>query len=290
MLLTKFDPWKPYAVTYQFCTCPDKLTLNPYTGCDHNCVYCYASSYIPNFFNCRPKKDLVQRLEKESCKLNGEIVSISNSSDPYPTIEKELGLTRKCLEILSRQNCKIQVITKSNIVTRDIDILKKSNSMVAVSITTENDEVSKQLESNAPSSSARIKAIETLVQKEIPVCVRIDPVMPFLNDDLSKLIKTLASIGIKHITSSTYKVKTDNWRRFTTAFPEIAKKLEPLYYERGERIRGYRYLPREIRYSLMERMKELTEQNGMKFGTCREGLSQLNSATCDGSWLLLATE
>jgi len=289
MLLTKFDPWKSSAVTYQFCTCLDKLTFNPYTGCDHNCVYCYASSYIPHFFNCRPKKDLVQRLEKESRKLNGEIISLSNSSDPYPTIEKELGLTRKCLEILSRQNCKIQVITKSNIVTRDIDILKKANSMVAVSITTENDEVSKQLEPNAPSSSARIKAIETLVQKEIPVCVRIDPVIPFLNDDLNKLIKTLASIGIKHITSSTYKVKTDNWRRFTTTFPEIAKKLEPLYYERGERIRGYRYLPREIRYSLMERMKELTEQNGMKFGTCREDLSQFNTATCDGSWLLLTT-
>lgn len=290
MLLTKFDPWKSRAVTYQFCTCLDKLTFNPYTGCDHKCVYCYASSYIPNFFNCRPKKKLVKRLEKESHKLKGEIVSISNSSDPYPTIEKELGLTRKCLEILSRQNCKIQVITKSNLVTRDVDILERTTSMVAVSITTENDEISKQLEPNAPSSSARIKAIETLTQKEIPVCVRIDPVIPFLNDNHNELIKTLASMGVKHITSSTYKVKTDNWRRFSAVFPEIAKQLEPFYYERGERIRGYRYLPREMRYSLMGRVKELTEQNGMKFGTCREGLSQLNSATCDGSWLLLATD
>ena len=289
MLLTKFDPWKSHAVTYQFCTCPDKLTFNPYTGCDHKCVYCYASSYIPHFFNCRPKKDLVQRLEKESRKLKGEIISISNSSDPYPTIEKELRLTRKCLEILSRQNCKIQIITKSNLVTRDIDILKRANSMVAISITTENDGISKKLEPNAPSSSARIKAIEALTQKEIPVCVRIDPVVSLLNDDLNELVKTLASIGVKHITSSTYKVKTDNWKRFSSVFPEIAKQLEPLYYERGERIRGYRYLPREIRYSLMRKVKEITEQNGMKFGTCREGLSQLNSAICDGSWLLIAT-
>jgi len=289
MLLTKFDPWKSHAVTYQFCTCPDKLTFNPYTGCDHKCVYCYASSYIPHFFNCRPKKDLVQRLEKESRKLKGEIISISNSSDPYPTIEKELRLTRKCLEILSRQNCKIQIITKSNIVTRDIDIFKRTTSMVAISITTENDEISRKLEPNAPSSSARIKAIETLTQKEIPVCVRIDPMIPFLNDKPNKLIETLAPIGVKHITSSTYKVKPDNWRRFSEAFPEIARRLEPLYYERGERIRGYRYLPREIRHSLMRNVKELTEQNGMKFGTCREDMSQLNSATCDGSWLLLAT-
>jgi len=161
--------------------------------------------------------------------------------------------------------------------------------MVAISITTENDEISRKLEPNAPSSSARIKAIEILTQKEIPVCVRIDPMIPFLNDKPNKLIETLASIGVKHITSSTYKVKPDNWRRFSEAFPEIARRLEPLYYERGERIRGYRYLPREIRHSLMRNVKELTEQNGMKFGTCREDMSQLNSATCDGSWLLLAT-
>lgn len=289
MLLTKFDPWKPYAVTYQFCTCPDKLTFNPYIGCDHKCVYCYASSYIPHFFDCRPKKDLVQRLQKESHKLKGEIISMSNSSDPYPIIEEELGLTRKCLETLSRQNCKIQIITKSNSVTRDIDILKRTTSMVAISITTENDEISKKLEPNAPLSSARIKAIEMLTQKEIPVCVRIDPVIPFLNDKTDGLIKTLAHIGVKHITSSTYKVKTDNWRRFSAAFPETALQLEPLYFERGERIRGYRYLPREIRYRLMKRLKKLTEQNGMKFGTCREGLNQLNSTTCDGSWLLFTT-
>jgi len=290
MLLTKFDPWKSSDVTHKLCTCPNKLTFNPYSGCDHKCVYCYASSYIPKFFNCRPKKDLVRRLERESYKLRGEIVSISNSSDPYPTMEKELGLTRKCLETLTRHNCKIQIITKSNLVTRDTDLLKRTNSMVAISITTENDEVSRKLEPNAPLSSTRIKAVEMLTQREIHVCVRIDPVIPFLNDNSNKLIRTLASIGVKHITGSTYKVKTDNWRRFRAVFPEIAKQLEPLYFERGERMRGYRYLPREIRYSLMIKVKELTEQNGMTFGTCREGMSQLNSATCDGSWLLLATK
>ena len=281
MLLSKFDPW-----TSSLCTCLDKLTFNPYSGCNHRCVYCYASSYIPNFFNCRPKKDLIQRLEKESHKLKGEIISISNSSDPYPTIERELGLTRQCLEILAQRNCKIQIITKSDLVVRDIDILKKRPSMVAVSATTNNDDVSKKLEPNAPSSSARIKAIETLIQRGIPICVRIDPVIPLLNDNPKDLIETLASLGVKHITSSTYKVKPDNWKRFSINFPEIAEQLEPLYFEKGEKISGYRYLPKEMRFNLMKKVKELTENNDMKFGTCREGLSQLNSATCDGSWLI----
>jgi len=230
---------------------------------------------------------LIQRLRRESLKLKGEMISISNSSDPYPTIEKELGLTRKCLEILTQRDCRIQIITKSDLVARDLDMLKKRPSMVAVSITTENDDISKRLEPNAPLSSARVKAIETLTQKEIPICVRIDPIIPFLNDNPKELIETLVSIGVKHITCSTYKVKPDNWRRFSAAFPEIAKQLEPFYFEKGERISGYRYLPKEMRYNLMRRLKELTEHNEMKFGTCREDLSQLNSATCDGSWLLV---
>jgi DNA repair photolyase len=99
------------------------------------------------------------------------------------------------------------------------------------------------------------------------------------------LIEILAAIGVKHITSSTYKIKTDNWKRFRSVFPKIAKQLEPLYFEKGERVSGYRYLPMEMRLNLMKKVKELTESNGMNFGTCREGLSQLNSATCDGSWL-----
>jgi len=281
MLLSEFDPWKS-----PLCTCLDKLTLNPYTGCDHKCVYCYATSYIPHFLKCRAKTDLIERLEIESHKLEGHVISISNSSDPYPTIERELGLTRKCLKVLQQKACKIQIITKSTLVTRDIDILERTASMVAIGITTDKDEISKQLEPNAPSSSARIKAIRTLDERGIPVCARIDPIIPFLNDNLRTLIETLAAIGVKHITSSVYKIKADNWRRFTVTFPEIAKRLEPLYFEQGERISGYRYLPTELRYNLMKNAKELAEQNGVKFGTCREGLSQLNSANCDGAWLL----
>ncbi|MFQ5758799.1 MAG: radical SAM protein [Candidatus Bathyarchaeia archaeon] len=281
MLISEFDPWKS-----KLCTCPPKLTFNPYTGCDHRCVYCYASSYIPRFFKCRPKKDTLRRLEREACELRGELISISNSSDPYPNIEKRNSLTRKCLEILSRHECKIQIITKSPLVTRDIDILKKTRSMVALSITTDDDKISRRLEPRAPASSERLETTEALVKNGIPVAIRIDPIIPFLNDKPKKLIESLASLGVSHITSSTYKVRPDNWRRFSNAFPEVAKKLSPLYFEERERISRYFYLPKELRYELMKKVKEITEENGMKFGCCREGFSHLNSASCDGSWLV----
>ena len=280
-LISKFDPWRS-----QLCTCPPKLTFNPYTGCDHACVYCYASSYIPKFFDCRPKKNLISRLKREVVKLNGEIISISNSSDPYPNLEAKTGHMRKCLEILSRQNCRIQIITKSNLVVRDVDILRKVPSMVSITITTEEDIIAEIIEPNAPQPSERLKAIETLIDKGVPVSVRIDPIIPFINETPAKLIETLASLGVKHITASTYKVRPDNWQRLSVALPEISERLKPLYFENGERIGGYLYLPRDLRLKLLKKLYDLTEKYKLSFGTCREGLTFLDTAICDGSYLL----
>jgi len=280
-LISKFDPW-----VSKLCTCPIKLTFNPYTGCDHACVYCYASSYVPRFFNCRPKRDLISRLRREAARLGGEMISIANSSDPYPNLEAGTGLMRKCLEILSEHNCRIQIVTKSNLVVRDIDLLRKSASMVSMTITTEDNYIAKLIEPHAPSPSERFKAIEDLVGEGIPTSVRIDPIIPFVNDEPENLIKTLADIGIKHITSSTYKVKLDNWQRFSIALPKAAEKLKPLYFEKGEKIGRYIYLPVDLRFALMKTVAAIAEKYGVKFGTCREGLSHLNTATCDGSWLL----
>jgi DNA repair photolyase len=280
-LLTKFDPWRS-----RLCTCPPKLTFNPYTGCDHACVYCYASSYIPKFFNCRPKKDLISRLKRDAAKLNGEIISISNSSDPYPTIEAGEGLTRQCLEILSLSRCKVQIITKSTLVIRDVDLLRRTPSMVALTITTDEDNLSKILEPHAPPSSERLKTVKRLTEAGIPTIVRIDPIIPHVNDNPESLVEKIASIGVKQITCSTYKVKMDNWQRINLALPEIAEKLKPLYFEKGERIGRYLYLPRNLRLKLMENLAFLAKKYGLRFGVCREGFSHLNTAQCDGSWLL----
>jgi DNA repair photolyase len=284
MLITPFDPWKS-----ELCTCPDKLTFNPYTGCDHGCLYCYASSYIPRFYDCRPKKDLISRLKREAGRLKGQLVSISNSSDPYPRLEQKTGLTRRCLKILMEKNCRLQIITKSNLVVRDIDILREIPCVVSVTVLSTDDSLSRKLEPGAPVSSRRLEAIEILVGEGIPTTVRIDPVIPFLNDDVTALVETVADLGVPHITSSSYKVKPDNWRRFSQRFPEVAEKLRPLYFEKGERIGRSTYLPRHMRFSLLKKMKELAEGNNLKFGCCREGFS-LNSAVCDGSWAIKTHE
>jgi DNA repair photolyase len=238
------------------------------------------------FNECKPKNDLLERLRREASKLRGEIISLSNSSDPYPKTEQYTGLTRKCLEILIKSKCRIQIITKSNLVVRDDDLLKQVPSTVAFTITTDDDQLAKILEPNAPTPSQRLSAAEDLISQGIPVSVRIDPIIPFVNDQPQKLIKTLATLGVKHVTSSTYKVKPDNWKRLSTTLGDVAKKIEPLYFKEGERVGGSILLHRDVRMKILKNMRDLVGVEGLKFGCCREGLKRLNTASCDGSWLL----
>jgi DNA repair photolyase len=197
-----------------------------------------------------------------------------------------LGHTRRCLEILANSNCKLQIITKSNVVTRDDDLLKMVPSTVALTITTLDDKLAKIIEPDAPIPSQRIRAAQDLIKQGIPLSVRIDPIIPLVNDLPEKLIATLAGIGVKHITSSTYKVKADNWNRFSAALPQVAQKIKHLYFAQGERVGGNLLLAKDVRFTIMQNVRDLADKYGLKFGCCREGFKQLNTAACDGSWLM----
>jgi DNA repair photolyase len=203
-------------------------------------------------------------------------------------MEAEQCLTRMSLAILSQNDCRIQIITKSTLVARDTDLLRKVPCTVALTITTDDDEAAKALEPHGPPPTQRLKTAEALTRKGVPVSVRIDPVIPFVNDNPEKLVATLASIGVQHVTASTYKIKPDNWHRFAAAMPAIAEKLKPYYFEQGEKTGGYTLLPRDLRLKLLKNIRNLAMRHGLKFGVCRENLSQLNTAACDGSWLMPA--
>ncbi|MCJ7444294.1 MAG: radical SAM protein, partial [Methanotrichaceae archaeon] len=243
MILRPFDPWKNPT-----CSCPPKLSLNPYTGCSHGCLYCYASVYIQNFKNCRPKKDLLKQLRTEVCKTgSGTIVAMSNSSDPYPPLEEELNLTRNCLKILANRGLSVLVITKSDLVSRDIDLLTRMSSAVSITITTLSDTLASKLEPGAPSSQRRLDAIEELNDNGVPVSVRLDPIIPGFNDiEIKDLIDAVLQAGAKHITSSTYKARADSLMRLESQFPKETELLKRMF-ERGERIGGSLYLPRGVR-------------------------------------------
>jgi len=279
--LTLFDPWKS-----KLCTCPLKYSFSPYIGCSHSCLYCYASSYIKDFDKPRAKKEILKKLENDLKKLKNPYVSISNSSDPYQHLEKKLKLTRDSLKILSRHNAKVMIITKSNLVLRDLDILKRIRVAVSITITTLDEKKAKKLEPNASLPEERIDALKKLNKEKIPTIARIDPIIPFINEnEIEELVKKVAEANVKHIVSSTYKAKIDNFRRMKIAFPEEMKKLKEIF-KLGERISGYYYLPKELRFKLMKKVKNEAEKYNLTFAACREGFFDLNTATCDGSHLI----
>ena len=283
-IIRPFDPWKsPY------CTCPKKFSLDPYTGCAHCCIYCYATSYISTFYSPRRKKDLLKKVLKDCQKIpENSLISASNSSDPYQPLEEKHQEFRECLKIFQNFNFRILIITKSNLVLRDIDLLKKLKCAVTITITTFKKEILKKLEPNAPSSEERLEALKILSENKIPTGLRLDPIFPYLNEDeIEEIIKKAKEIGIQHVVTSTFKAKFDSWKRFEMKFPKVAKQLRPLYFKKGEKIQNSFYLPQEIRRRLMEKVFEACQKYKIPFATCREGFLDLKtSKSCDGSHLI----
>ncbi len=278
MYIRPFDPWKS-----RLCTCPFKYTLNVYTGCNHACVYCYITSYIPNAFQVRVKEGLLSKLERELRSFDRRnLIALSYSSDPYPTVERELGITRKVLELFKRHNVRCLILTKSDIFKRDIDILSELRCAVGVTVTTIDEGKARLLEPNAPIPKKRINALKKAKEAGIPVYARIDPIIPFYTwEDFGETLEALSFVS--HITVSTLKLKPDSKRRMFAKFPDLMEKLWPLY-EQGERMEGYYYLPRALRMQIMREAERKILERGITFGSCREGYHSFPS--CDGSHLV----
>ncbi len=278
-VIKEFDPWKG-----KFCTCPKKFTLNPYTGCSFNCIYCYITSYIKNPYKVRLKEDLIEKTKKDLKNFDkNQYIMLSNSSDPYPYIEKYLNITREILKIFLENKIKVLIVTKSDILLKDIDILKEMNVVVTVTITTL-DENYKKIEPFAPSPERRIRMLRILRENEIPSAVRIDPIIPFFNDDLKKIENLIKEVSkyTNQIISSTLKLRYDSMKRFKEKLGDIYNKFIPLYKEKyGNSL----YIEPSQRKKILSGVRDIAISYGQHFSTCRENLSNLNTNVCDGSGL-----
>ena len=271
MYINPFDPWKG-----KLCTCPKKYSFSPYTGCSHACIYCYITSYIPNAFKARPKKISFRKLIRELNKVD-TFISMANSSDAYTPEEKDLGLTRKCLKIFKERGIKLLIITKSDLVIRDVDLLKEMRTSVSMTITTLDDKKAKLIEPMAPPPSKRLEALEILKENDIPCSVRLDPIIPTINDDEIEEIVDAVAPYVKHIISSTIKPRNDSMKRLRRIFNIDEYKWK--------KIGNSFYLPKEIRFKYLDRVKKACYKNGLSFASCREGYP-FNAGSCDGSHLI----
>ena len=174
--------------------------MNIYRGCEHGCIYCDSRSRCYNmnhaFEDIEVKINAPELLEQAlKHKRKRCMIGTGSMSDPYMPLEKELKLTRKCLEIIDKYNFGFTLITKSDLVLRDLDLLKKINEktkcVVQMTITTFDDELCRIIEPNVCVTSRRIEVLKTLHENNIPTIVWMTPILPFINDNEENIMNIL---------------------------------------------------------------------------------------------------
>lgn len=190
---------------------PFNQSINPYRGCEHGCIYCYARPSHA-FVNLSPgldfetqlfyKADAARLLQQELSAPNYRCspITIGANTDPYQPIEREYRVTRSIIEVLAQRRHPFSITTKSAMIERDIDLLAplaKDNLVYAlVSITTLNNDIKRTLEPRTASPAARLRAVRRLSAAGIPVGVMVAPVIPVLTDaELEKILEAAAVAG-----------------------------------------------------------------------------------------------
>lgn len=170
--------------------------VNPYVGCFHGCVYCYAT-FMKRYTGHTEewgsfvdvKVDAPEILQKQLTRAKKGNVIISSVTDAYQPVEARYTLTRQCLEILLSHQFPVDILTKSPLVLRDIDLIKRCKDIeVGITITTDNEKIRKIFEPHTPSVAARIKAIKTLHDNGVKTYVFIGPVLPMNPEILAEKI------------------------------------------------------------------------------------------------------
>src|SRR5664279_4764282 len=188
-------------------------SINPYRGCEHGCIYCFARpthAYLglsPGLdFESKlfAKPDAPQLLEKELAAQDYEprMIAIGTNTDPYQPIERERKIMRGILEVLDRAGHPVGIVTKSALVTRDIDILarmaRRNLAKVAISVTTLDAKLARTMEPRASTPPKRLEALRQLAEAGIPTTVMVAPVIPALNDsEIERILDAAAHAGVR---------------------------------------------------------------------------------------------
>ncbi len=221
------------------------VSLNPYRGCEHGCVYCYArptheylgfSLGLDFETKIMVKEEAPELLRRELAapRWRPQVIGMGGVTDSYQPVERKLGLTRRCLEVLLDFRNPVTLVTKSHLITRDVDLLQELNALgavsVAISLTTLNDDLWRVMEPRAASPARRLEAVRTLADAGIHVGVLTSPIIPGLNDvEIPNLVGAaseagaqFAGYGLVHLPYGLKELFAD-WTKAT--FPERADKI-----------------------------------------------------------------
>jgi len=224
---------------------PMEWSMNPYQGCEHGCTYCYArnsheywgySAGVDFERVILVKKNapeiLDQTLKKKSWKASP--IVLSGNTDCYQPIERKLGITRACIEVMLKHQHPMGIITKNALVQRDVDLLQQLAQMqlaqVVVSITTLNEDLRQKMEPRTASIKKRLETVEVLSAAGIPVTVLIAPIVPGLNShEVFELLKASKQAGARDVGYTMVRLNGQIADIFSTwiheTFPDKAQKV-----------------------------------------------------------------
>lgn len=224
---------------------PFSVSLNPYRGCEHGCIYCFARpthaylglspglDFETRLFAKVNAAELLRReLAVESYKPSP--IALGVNTDAYQPCERKLQLTRQVLEVLHETRHPVGIITKSSLIERDIDLIadmaKDRLVVAAVTITTLDHEISRTLEPRAASPTRRLQTIRRLAEANIPVSVSVAPIIPFVTDqDMEKILNAAFEAGA---TCAGYTILRLPWE----VNPLFQQWLEAHFPDRAERV------------------------------------------------------
>ncbi len=217
--------------------------LNPYRGCAHACVYCYAPSVIHWDKGkwgelVEVKINLPRILSKELLVKKRGVVGLGTVTDPYQPAEKKYEITRRCLELLLMHDFPVCIQTKSSLVLRDIDLLKEFKSAeVGITLTALDDSVREKTEPGATSVSDRLRALTELRENGIRTWVFLGPVMPHITE-VEVLVDAIAEVKPGYVLVDRLNLKEGVWERvreFIEAWkPELLCEYEWIFQGGGE--------------------------------------------------------
>jgi len=280
---------------------PFEWTINPYRGCEFACKYCYAR-YTHEYMELDGAEferkiyvkkdaapllawDVAHKYSYESEASSGERpdhVAIGTATDPYQPAEREYGVTRACLEELAkREGMSISIITKSNQIVQDIDVLQhiaeRSNLRIDITITTLRAGLTRLLEPRAPRPDLRLAAVKQLREAGLSVGVSASPLIPGITDregDLEAVAEAAREAGAQWFFSGVLFLMPSSAKQFLPfvreKFPRLAKQYEQWFAKNG-------YAPEEYRRKASERVARIREKYGFQ---SRPWVENKRAATC----------
>jgi DNA repair photolyase len=219
-------------------------SINPYRGCEHGCIYCYARP-THSYLNLSPGLDFetqivaksniaaVLRKELASKRYQPQLINIGSATDCYQPAERELKLTRAVIELMQETHHPFSLVTKSSGVERDLDLIAPMAAQrlaaVYVTITTLDPKLARILEPRAAAPHRRLRVIETLSQAGVPVGVSVSPQIPFINEDMEQVLEAAWAAGAR---TAFYNVLRLPWE----LSPLFRQWLAQHYPQRLERV------------------------------------------------------